>query len=172
VLDTNRPPVILVHPLSQTVLGGSNVTFTVSAVGSSPLGYSWQKNNSALSGANGSSLLLTNVVRTNSGSYNVIITNSAGVAISSNAMLVVHVPQLLSNPVWQPDGTLLLTSSDLGGGAISAGNLASFTAQSSSNLLNWTDIPGALIVTNGALQLHDLGVSNSPTKFYRIIEKW
>ena len=172
VLDTNRPPVILIHPLSQTVLGGSNVTFAVSAVGSSPLGYSWQKNNSALSGANGSSLLLTNVVRTNSGSYNVIITNSAGVAISSNAVLVVHVPQLLSNPVWQPDGTLLLTSSDLGGGSISAGNLASFTAQSSSNLLNWTDLPGALTVTNGALQLHDVGVSNSPTQFYRIIEKW
>lgn len=172
VLDTNRPPVILVHPVSQTVLGGSNVTFTVSAVGSSPLGYSWQKNNSALPGGNGNSLLLPSVVRTNSGSYNVIIRNMAGTTISSNATLVVHVPELLSKPTWLPDGTLLLTADDLGGGTISAGDLANFTAQASSNLINWVTLPGALSVTNGALQLHDVTATNSPMKFYRILEKW
>ena len=169
---TAAPPVILVQPLGQTVLGGSNVTFSVTATGTLPLNYFWQENNLPLPGPNISSLTLSNVVRTNSGAYNVIITNIAGTAVSSNAILVVHVPQLLSDPTWLPDGTLILNANDFGGGTISTSNLTSFTAQASSNLLNWVNLPGALTVTNGTLQLHDIGATNSPMQFYRILEKW
>ena len=169
---TAAPPVVLVQPVGQTVLGGSNVTFTVTAAGTLPLNYFWQQNNSPLPAPNNPSLVLSNAVRTNSGSYNVVITNIVGVTVSSNAMLIVHVPQLLSNPTWMPDGTLLLNANDFGGGAISTGELANFTAQASSNLVDWVTLPGALTVTNGAIQLHDVGATNAPMQFYRIVEKW
>jgi uncharacterized repeat protein (TIGR01451 family) len=170
--DVLALPVILIQPIGQTAMGGSNVTFSVSATGSAPLGYFWQYNGIPLPGANSPSLILSNVVRNNSGSYNVIITNRVGGTVSSNAVLLVHVPQSLLNPTWLPDGTVLLTSSDLGGGPISPASLNNFTAQSSSNMLNWVDLPGALSVSNGILQLHDINATNAPTQFYRIVEKW
>ena len=166
------PPVILMQPASQTVLGGTNVTFTVSATGTPPLNYFWQKNNSPLAEAYAPSLVLSNVVRTNSGSYSVIVTNFGGSVTSSNATLLVHVPQLLGLPTLLPDGTLTFTSRDLDGGTVSATDLANLQAQASTNLTDWTVLPGALTLTNGILQIQDTAFTNMPTRFYRIIENW
>jgi uncharacterized repeat protein (TIGR01451 family) len=169
---TATPPTILVQPVSQTVLGGSKVTFSVSATGTPPLSYFWQKDTLPLLGVSGPSLTLLNVARNYSGTYNVVVTNIAGGTISSNAVLTVHVPQMLANPTFSSDGTLVLTASDVDGGTISAAEFTNFTAQASSNFVNWVDLPGALTLTNGTLQLNDVGSTNSPVQFYRIIEKW
>jgi Immunoglobulin domain len=166
------PPIIQVQPLGQTVLGGTNVTFTVSAISPVPLSYSWLKDGSPLPGQTNPLLNLFAVVRTNSGSYSAVITNIAGSTNSTNAALLVHVPQLLGLPLWLPDGTLTFTSADLGGGTITAGDLAGLTAQASTNLTDWIDLPGALTLTNGTLQLQDTGLTNMPVRFYRIIENW
>src|SRR5882724_10813529 len=41
-LTVNYPPVILVHPVSQAALLGSNVAFQVTATGTPAFGYRWQ----------------------------------------------------------------------------------------------------------------------------------
>ena len=75
------------QPASQTVLVGSDVTFTVGASGSTPLSYQWQFNGNPLPGATASSCLLTAARSVNVGSYSVVVSNGVGSVVSSNATL-------------------------------------------------------------------------------------
>jgi len=165
-------PEILVQPFGQTVLGGSDVTFAVVASGTPPPNYFWQRNGAPLSGATNPSLTLMSVARTNSGGYNVIVSNILGCIASSNSALVVHVPQRLGAPMVLPDGALILSSRDADGGLLSQSDLAMLQPQVSSNLTKWVTLPGSLTLTNGALQFRDSGATNGPFRFYRIIENW
>ncbi len=61
------PPAIVTPPASQTVFAGANVNFTVSASGTPPLSYQWQRNTVNIAGATTSSLALTNVTDRPSG---------------------------------------------------------------------------------------------------------
>lgn len=70
-------PAIITQPASQTVVAGSNVSFSVTAFGTAPLRYQWRFNGTALSAATSSSLALTAVRTANAGSYTVFVTNSA-----------------------------------------------------------------------------------------------
>ena len=163
------PPIITTQPTGQTNVGGTLVTFSVIATGTPPLSYIWQKNTAPIGGLSGTSLILTNVTRINSGTYRIVITNIAGSITSSNAVLLVRVPQHLGTPVQLPDGTLVLVSSDADGGIISAADLPRFAAQASTNLVNWNTLPGALTLTNSSLRFYD-ATTNGPMRFYRIIE--
>jgi len=113
---------------------------------------------------------MLNVARAQDGTYSVIVTNSGGMAVSSNATIVVKVPQLLGTPVLLPDGSLSFTSSDANGGMLTAADLANFEAQASTNLVDWATLPDALSLTNGLLQLQDSGKSNYNARYYRLIE--
>ncbi len=166
---TPSPPNITQQPVGQAVLGGANVTFSVSASGTAPMSYFWQKNDVNIGGLGGASLSLTNVTRTNSGTYRVVVTNALGSATSSNAVLLVRVPQRLGTPIRLADGTFTCLSSDADGGILSAGDLSRFEAQASTNLVDWTTLPGALTITNGGLRFYD-ATTNAPMGFYRIIE--
>jgi hypothetical protein len=167
-----QPPVILSQPAAQQVVGGTNVTFTVSATGTPTLSYRWRKDGSTVLVTGSPSYTLSNVTRTNSGTYSVVVTNIAGNVTSSNAVLKVHVPQHLGAPVLQPDGSMLLTSGDADGGMLSAADLANLQAQVSTNLVDWIPLPGALTLTNGLLQLQDPGSASYHTRFYRVLENW
>jgi hypothetical protein len=103
---TGTPPSIVAQPQSQTVGIGSAVTFTVTATGTAPLGYRWRFGTTSLGGANGSTLLLTNVQLANAGSYSVVVTNGFGSATSSSAGLVVTgtPPSILTQPQGQNVG--------------------------------------------------------------------
>ena len=85
-------PSIITQPASQTVLAGSNVTFTVAAAGTTPLSYQWRWSGTNIAGATGSSLALSNVQPAQAGSYSVLVTNVAGSVISSNAVLTINSP--------------------------------------------------------------------------------
>jgi hypothetical protein len=172
---TNLPPTIVVQPqpASQNVLGGTNVTvtYTVTAYGTPPMIYYWRQNGSVVaSGLNKTNLVLANVSRANSGTYSVFVFSPYGSVTSSNAVLVVRVPQLLATPALQPDGSILLYSADAGGGLLTPSALANFEAQVSTNLVDWVTLPNGLSLTKGTLQLQDTGQSNSPARFYRLVE--
>jgi hypothetical protein len=92
-------PIITTHPKSTNVIVGANVEFLVIASGSLPLNYQWRFNNTNIAGATSALLTLTNAQTTNTGIYSVVVSNSAGTAISSNASLTVSLPQLCVNPV-------------------------------------------------------------------------
>ena len=91
-------PQIVSPPLSRTNLVGTTATFTVSATGGY-LAYQWLKDGALLSdggnlsGANATTLVLTNVSFADAGSYSVIVTNIAGSITSAPVTLTVK-----SNP--------------------------------------------------------------------------
>jgi endonuclease/exonuclease/phosphatase family metal-dependent hydrolase len=87
-----QPPSITLHPRSQTVAQGSKVTFTVTATGTAPLSYQWRFNSSPISEATASAYTRSNAQPADIGSYSVVVSNTAGTAISSNATLTLTVP--------------------------------------------------------------------------------
>ncbi len=89
-------PQITTQPVSQTVLAGSNVTFTVSATGADPLSYQWRFNGASIAGATNGSYVCFNAQPTNAGNYSVVITNVGASVTSSNAALTVNVPPSIS----------------------------------------------------------------------------
>jgi hypothetical protein len=85
-------PYIISQPASQITYVGATASFTVFAGGSSPLSYQWTFNGANLGGATNTSLTLTNIQLSQSGSYAVTITNVAGQVVSTNALLAVYSP--------------------------------------------------------------------------------
>lgn len=172
IVITPIAPSIVTQPAGTNVLGGANVTLNVLATGTPPLTYLWGKDENAINSGLSSSYSLLNVRRSNSGVYSVTVTNVAGSVTSSNAVLTVHVPQYLSAPIVQFDGTLRFTSSDVDGGALSQSNLANLHVESSTNLVDWVTLPNALTLTNGVLQIQYPAATIAPDRFYRIVETW
>ncbi len=87
---TPPAPNITQPPESQTVYAGSGVSFAVTAIGTEPLSYFWQKNSLTLtndgkvSGARTNRLTITNITGDDQGSYSVIVSNAAGTTNSAN----------------------------------------------------------------------------------------
>ena len=102
--------IVTTQPANQTVTQGSNATFSVTAIGSAPLSYQWQKNgsiltnNSVVSGANTSTLTLTGVRLTDAGLYSVVISNALGTVNSHYGVLRVW-PGFASGVVGWGDNT-------------------------------------------------------------------
>jgi Concanavalin A-like lectin/glucanases superfamily/Immunoglobulin domain/Lectin C-type domain/Chitobiase/beta-hexosaminidase C-terminal domain len=82
-------PVIVAQPTNQTVAAGSSVIFNVSVIGTAPLNFQWYFNGTNIQGALSSTLALTNIQPGQAGNYFVVISNPAGSATSSNALLTV-----------------------------------------------------------------------------------
>ncbi len=83
------PPSIVTEPQSQTNYLGSNVTFSVTAVGCPALTYQWRFGTNTLAGATNATLALTNLHYNNAGSYLVVVSNPGGSATSAVAVLTV-----------------------------------------------------------------------------------
>jgi glucose/arabinose dehydrogenase len=89
-VDSGTPPSIATHPQPVTVSVGGNATFTVSATGSAPLSYRWQRNGVDIPGATGSSYTLTGAQASDDGAqFRAVVTNSLGSATSNAATLTV-----------------------------------------------------------------------------------
>ncbi len=162
---------IITQPQSQTVIGPTNVILSVTAVGNPPLSYQWQKNGTNTSGAIDDTLTLTNVLRTDAGTYSVFVTNGFSSLQSSNAVLRVLMPERFSQPTLLPGGTIQLLFNDADGGALLTTNdLATFTVSASTNLVDWFTITNALTVTNGSMIFQD-SISNAPQRFYKVLEQ-
>jgi pectate lyase len=156
-------PIIVADPQSQTNTAGQSATFTVVAGGSAPLSYQWYYNtNSGIPNATNAFLTLVNVQATNAGTYSMVVTNIAGSASSTSALLTVSVgtpsrPQL-SGFVYN-NGTFSLT--------INGDTGPDYVVQASTNLTDWTSI-----FTNHSpippFVWTDLVASNFSQRFYRI----
>ena len=97
-------PSISAQPQNLTVIPGQFAIFSVTATGSQPLIYQWYYNtNTLLASGTGATLILTNVQPTDAGSYSVVVSNTAGSVISSNAVLIVNTnpaaPLFITQPV-------------------------------------------------------------------------
>jgi hypothetical protein len=83
-------PSITAQPTDQSVIVGQAATFTVSANGTVPLTYQWQKGGIAISGAiNASYTTPATTLADDAASFQVVVTNSAGSATSNSVKLAV-----------------------------------------------------------------------------------
>jgi acid phosphatase len=85
------PPFITAEPASQTVTAGQTATFIVTATGTAPLNYQWQKNGANIAGATSSSYTTPATTTSDSGStFRVVVSNSAGTVTSNAATLTAN----------------------------------------------------------------------------------
>ena len=96
VLNVLTPPVITVQPQGRAVNVGDAVNFSVLHSGSTPFTYQWRLNGVPLPGATNISLNFFNVQFIQSGNYSITISNDAGGVISSNALLSITSPPIIT----------------------------------------------------------------------------
>ena len=86
-------PTIATHPADRTVTAGQTATFQVTANGSTPLSYQWQRNMVNITGANAASYTTPATVLADSGAkFRCVVTNAFGSANSNEATLTVQPP--------------------------------------------------------------------------------
>jgi len=146
IVITSQPHGLVVSP-------GTNVIFQVSASSIVSLAYQWTRNTTNIPGATCSSLALTNVQPGDAGTYAVVVGNTFGSVVSSNALLQVLQPPVITN---QPQSLTLL-----------AGQTASFSVEAASTSpinyqwqFNGSPIAGE---TNSAFTLVSIQSSNAGT---------
>ena len=164
-------PIITTQPQGQTLIGGAIALFSVAATSTTPLNYQWSMDASNIAGATNAILVLTNINRPASGVYSLIVSNSVGAVLSSNAVLRVLVPQRLSGPEMMPDETFQFFFGDSDGNPMSLSDAASFEVLSSTNLLNWLPSSNSLSLSNGLLLFRDSNGANNSCRFYRVLEQ-
>jgi hypothetical protein len=83
-------PSITAQPASLTVVIGQPATFTVTASGTAPLAFQWQKGGAPISGATASSYTTPATAKSDDGSsFLVVVSNGSGSTTSSSAKLTV-----------------------------------------------------------------------------------
>jgi sugar lactone lactonase YvrE len=93
------PPAIVVPPISQWILAGSNATLNASASGTPPFWYSWYDNATNLVQSSANSVLAVQALSTNNaGSYTVVVTNAYGSVTSQIAVLTAAYPPSVTTP--------------------------------------------------------------------------
>jgi len=91
-----QPPQITAQPTNATVDAGAAVNFSVRATGTAPLAYQWQRSNDGggtwqnIASATQSSLGFNAAAGDNGARFRVIVSNSAGTATSTSALLTVN----------------------------------------------------------------------------------
>ena len=95
-VSLNVSPEITLQPIGITTNNGATITLTVAATGSAPLSYQWRLNATNIAdavdhiiGASSSTLLITNAVGADSGSYDVVVMNPYGSSNSQPATVTI-----------------------------------------------------------------------------------
>jgi autotransporter-associated beta strand protein len=154
-------PVITAHPADKSVAVGQSASFSVMATGTAALNYQWMLNGTNITGATNATLTLSTTATADAGTYGVRVTNSAGNATSSNAVLVVSD---VGWGWWKLDacgGTYALDSS--GGG--NDGTVQGVPAWT--NGVGWTNgsIQGALVLDGASNYLSTVKSNVNPNVF-------
>jgi alpha-L-arabinofuranosidase len=169
----NLPPVITQQPTNQTVIQGSNATFTVTATGTMPLSYQWYFNSVVLDAATNATLSLNGVQTNNAGNYYAVVSNPAGSVTSSNAVLTVN-PQtlMLLNVGLQPafvtansgDRSIRLTFNGI--------PEHTYQIEYTEDLSHpaWKILTMQKADSFGVCQFADEPPVNAPTRFYRVVQ--
>jgi hypothetical protein len=148
-------PVITAQPQSQTIALGGTANLTVTATGVPSPHFQWFVNGDSI-GGDGSALMIPGFDGGNAGTYFVVVSNSIGVTVSSNAQVILNTLNL-NAPAVNPAGFQVGLIGAAGG---------TYVLQTSVNLLKWTPL-STNYTANGFLQLTDSNVSKVGYRFYR-----
>jgi len=104
-------PAITAQPASQTVTAGQTAAFSVTATGTGPLSYQWQKNGANITGATSSSYTTPATTTADNGStFRVVVSNTAGTVTSTAATLTVNAPSLKLSTTTMNFGSIVVGS--------------------------------------------------------------
>jgi hypothetical protein len=173
ILTVNPAPVapsITTQPASQTITAGQTATFSVTASGTAPLSYQWQKNGTAIGGASSSSYTTpAETTADNGAQFTVVVSNSTGTVTSNAAILTVSpapvAPSITSQPASQTVTTgqtatfsvVATGTAPLGyqwrknGAAISSATSASYTTPATTASDNGAQFTVAISNTAGSM---------------------
>lgn len=147
-------PTISVQPVSVAATAGQTVTLSVTASGTSPLSYQWRKGGSSIGGATASTLSFNSIAVSDTGSYDVVVSNGIGSATSSAATLTVSAATVAPT-ITTPPGSIVAT----------VGAPVTFTAAANGSPAptyqwqkNGVNVPGA---TSSSLSFASVAVSDA-----------
>ncbi len=178
ILTVNPATSISGQPASITQCAGTTASFTVTAGGSAPITYQWQKftagvwnnvvNGGDINGVTSANLQIANIDNIDAGDYRVIVHSACGVDITSaTAILTVNPATFISGQpagVTQCTGTTATFTVTAGGSAPITYQWQKFTAGIWNNVINGGDISGA---TSSSLQIAN--IDNTDAGDYRVI---
>ena len=122
-----EPPILILQPASQSAPLGTTAIFSVGAIGTLPLHYQWQFNQSNILAsvnptATNATLVLNNLRAANAGNYSVVVTNLYGRTNSTNAALTLLFPPVITleplGQLVQPGCTVIFSSAATGAGTL------------------------------------------------------
>jgi hypothetical protein len=149
-------PTITGHPQSATVTVGQSVQFAVTATGTAPFTYQWQRNSQNIPLATGSTYSLSNVQLTDAADFRVLVRNSAGNATSQVAKLTVNSVAVAPAITAQPQSL-----------AVNEGQPAQFSVTATGTpplSYQWrkgdTDLPGATAASLAFANTHATNAGN------------
>lgn len=114
-----QAPSIAAQPQNQTVSVGQTATFSVTASGTPPFTYQWQRNDVAIPGATAATLSFTATSADNGATYRVVVTNARGSATSNRATLTV-------NPAANPNAPTAAITQPVAGTSFAGGDVIQF----------------------------------------------
>jgi len=85
----NTAPSISSQPANATVAAGQSATFAVTASGTAPLAYQWQRNGANIAGATARTYTLVTSAADNGAMFRVLVSNATGSVLSNSATLTV-----------------------------------------------------------------------------------
>jgi alpha-tubulin suppressor-like RCC1 family protein len=166
----SEAPQIIVQPSDLVVRRGAVIALSASVSSASPLSVQWFKDDFTVAEGNSSSLVISNATRTDSGSYRLVATNQFGSVTGRCAQVQVRVPQRLTISRSPQQGWVVILSVDADGTTLQPMDLPTLRVQFSTNLVDWSELPGDMVLTNGVVLFpvqQDVGESQG---FFRIVQ--
>jgi hypothetical protein len=123
------PPALLTQPNSIALLAGTNVSFSITAAGTPPLNYIWQKgglnltDGANITGSTTPTLSLATLQTNDSGGYRVLVSNAGGSVTSSFAILAVTTTPIPPAITIQPASVAAGVGSNVAFAVTAAGTL-------------------------------------------------
>lgn len=168
-------PSISAQPASITVAAGQTASFSVTASGSAPLQYQWQRNGANISGATSPAYSFTATAADDGAMFRALVSNAAGSALSNSATLTVPANAAPVGTITSPASqryrggqtfTFSGTGSDAEDGALPA---SAFTWRADFHHdTHWHPfMPSTSGVTSGSFTIADRG-ETSANVYYRL----
>jgi autotransporter-associated beta strand protein len=167
-------PVIIPQPTNVIANVGDSVSLISGATGVPAPALQWYKNGAAISGQTGSTLAFASAVGSNNGSYYLVATNTAGVATSSVATLIVNSVALAPTTFSPSNGatgicvdTPLYISFNDSVSTVNAGKIRIYDTASPATPVDTLDMSSNSVVFNANVGVYNVQSRNIAGTAYR-----